>query len=44
MLGTRDDHRSVLSESVAPLGHIFDEGIITTYSLDLPTLLTLRYT
>lgn len=42
MLGTRDDHRSVLSEAVVPPpDHVFDEGVITTYSLDLRTLLTL---
>lgn len=42
MLGTRDAHRSVLSEAVVPPpDYTFDEGMVTTYSLDLATLLTL---
>ena len=42
MLGAGDSHRSVLSEAVVPPpGYAFDEGVVTTYSLDLPTLLTL---
>ena len=42
MIGTGSEHRSVLTEAVRPPpGHVFVDGVVTTYSLSLPTLLSL---
>lgn len=42
MIGTGSEHRSVLTEAVRPpRGHVFADGVVTTYSLSLPTLLSL---
>ena len=42
MIGTGDDHRSVLTHAVVPPdGMSLDAAVVCTYSLSLPTLLTL---
>lgn len=42
MIGTSTEHRSVLTEALLPpAGYALDSGVICTYSLSLPTLLTL---